>query len=1381
MKRLALLALGTILLSFPACREGTETGNAFSKNDTTVSVRLVSSATGKALGLDHAVPATVRVLGADEGSVTSLAGDPVTEFEVSAGLAVFALEKGRIPSSSDPVRLTVLAGGEGLLETSTFVQLTQKGDHVVYLSTVEVGDLPGGTATAAFGAGTADESGLLENPFRIDTPPDSEAQASASLEVPAGTVLTDAEGLPLTGQLTARITFFNNTTPGSLLSFPGGLGVEIAQDEGGGPELDAVFLSGGFLAAEIKDETGREAKDFSQPVSLSIQIAAGTVNPETGELLQAGDTIPVWSYDTETGQWSFEERGTVSGPDGDGNFEVAFEATHFSYWNLDWKGNVCGSLWSFPNAPFELTLNRSPATQGLPLVFTLKWQEGPGYITSSSLISDNKIDFYRIPQGVPLTFTASHNGVPVGEMNATLDFTCSPLSMNIDFPPPPHVDVPVEILGSCVPAERPFLVPGFRYEFWKDGVGLAAHGVIQGQSGIVEDLPIGTYDVLYWPLGLKITPDVLTLHDVVIDGSQGTIAQTYHMDCETGEPANVKILKFKADPKTIDQGESTTLIWSTQVADGCSIGGIGPVPVNGNQIVSPAVTTTYGLTCEGQGPDAKAYAMVEVEAKVAISFFNASSNSIEESESATLSWSSENATACSINGVGEVAASGTADVSPAVTTTYTLICQGPGGPVSQLQEIEVTPYTGPVQLAFVGSSSIAAGECAAYTLESWDSLGQPAASRDGNHVIALSGAGFTFYYDLACTGGTEITQVIISDGTSSAAFYARSTVAGDVMLAATDTHAAPFAGADLSLAVTSGPAAELAFGSPPFPLAGNGETWPPFTVEIQDSFGNVVDTGPDSTLAVSLVEDGPGSFSGAFSKSAVGGTALFDDVSYGASQPIFVSACVGASCPGASDLPFAGAAFVLVDTPPAGAIDSPVGPVFVSQGQAVNFQATCTDSDGTLPLAHVWTFDGGMEDSLVEDPGALAFYAGGVYEVEYTCTDALGVADPTPPTVTVTVSESVASVSPAQAILGVSTVFTVVGTGLPGTLAPTLTDCAGLTVLGVTSTEATFECTPGGAVGFKSGTIEDQPGGTVLFPFEIEFIETDVDWAQVSSELNHTCAIKTDGTLWCWGENGSGQLGNNSTTDNNVPVQEFSAANDWAFVGTGENHTCAVKIGGTLWCWGQGGFGQLGQGAYAPSLVPVQEFAQTSDWAEVSGGANHTCAIKTDSSLWCWGEGGQGQLGSSGTFDTNFPSQEVTGATDWAQVSAGRNYSCAVKTGGSLWCWGTNGSGQLGNNGTVPAPSPAREASLSSDWAQVSAGLTHTCAVKTGGTLWCWGQNQKGQLGDNSEFTSLVPVQEFSLAADWAKVSAGHFHTCAVKADESLWCWGWNDVGQAGN
>lgn len=278
----------------------------------------------------------------------------------------------------------------------------------------------------------------------------------------------------------------------------------------------------------------------------------------------------------------------------------------------------------------------------------------------------------------------------------------------------------------------------------------------------------------------------------------------------------------------------------------------------------------------------------------------------------------------------------------------------------------------------------------------------------------------------------------------------------------------------------------------------------------------------------------------------------------------------------------------------------------------------------------------------------------------------------------------------------------------------------------------------------------------------------------------HSCALKTDGTVWCWGRNDEGQLGDGTVESRAAPEQVVGlppAVN----LSAGYFHTCAVSIGKRVWCWGANVSGQLGDGTTENRSAPVEvplDFV-----TDVSAGLMHTCAVlrgPETRSAYCWGLNQDGQLGD-GTLTTRLTPTRVWQLDDPVQVSAGGRHSCAVTADHIAWCWGANDSGQLGDGTVVSRLIPVRVTGLESvsEPVQVSAGLQHGCAVEANGWLYCWGDNAAGQLGDGTttdrlEGTWVTKVSRIGL------VTAGGAHTCAA-AEGEAYCFGANASGQLGN
>ena len=272
--------------------------------------------------------------------------------------------------------------------------------------------------------------------------------------------------------------------------------------------------------------------------------------------------------------------------------------------------------------------------------------------------------------------------------------------------------------------------------------------------------------------------------------------------------------------------------------------------------------------------------------------------------------------------------------------------------------------------------------------------------------------------------------------------------------------------------------------------------------------------------------------------------------------------------------------------------------------------------------------------------------------------------------------------------------------------------------------------------------------------------------ATIAAGHNFSFAIQPDGTLWAWGWNDYGQLGDGTFIDRNIPVQILD---DVVAVTAGMEHALAIKSDGSLWAWGYNGSGQLGNGTLTNQITPIRIL---DDVTAVSAGAGHSLAIRRDGSLWAWGENFYGKLGDGTESNRSTPVQVLD---DVISVSAGDEHSLAIKSDGSLWAWGDNYFGQIGDGTTIGRSIPIM---IMEDVTAVSAGSSHSMAIRNNGSLWTWGGNGHGQLGNGTFQESSLPVL---IMDDVAAVSAGSgYHVAAIRTDGSLWVWGENWEGQLG-
>ncbi len=289
----------------------------------------------------------------------------------------------------------------------------------------------------------------------------------------------------------------------------------------------------------------------------------------------------------------------------------------------------------------------------------------------------------------------------------------------------------------------------------------------------------------------------------------------------------------------------------------------------------------------------------------------------------------------------------------------------------------------------------------------------------------------------------------------------------------------------------------------------------------------------------------------------------------------------------------------------------------------------------------------------------------------------------------------------------------------------------------------------------------------------------------ISAEGFHTCALLTPGGVKCWGENGFGQLGNGTNAFSSGPVNVIGLSSGVSAISAGGGHTCALLTTGGVKCWGFNGSGQLG---YPTSIVsgPVDVSGLSSGVSAISAGPRHTCALLTTGGVKCWGANGNGELGNGTDAGQSGP-VDVSGLSSGVSaISVGGYHTCALLITGGVKCWGQNFYGQLGNGTTIKSTTPVDVTGLSSGVSAISAGAIdfygdHTCALLITGGVKCWGKNGAGQLGNGTTTDSYTPVNVSGLSSGVSAINAGGAHTCALLTTGGAKCWGSNGSGQLGN
>ncbi len=301
-------------------------------------------------------------------------------------------------------------------------------------------------------------------------------------------------------------------------------------------------------------------------------------------------------------------------------------------------------------------------------------------------------------------------------------------------------------------------------------------------------------------------------------------------------------------------------------------------------------------------------------------------------------------------------------------------------------------------------------------------------------------------------------------------------------------------------------------------------------------------------------------------------------------------------------------------------------------------------------------------------------------------------------------------------------------------------------------------------------------------------------WKSVATGGFHTLGIKTDGTLWAWGLNFNGQLGNGQSGSispgqpkySPIPVK-IGVATDWLVVGAGDGHSLGIKGTTTpvLMAWGQNASGQLGLGNTNPVSLPTQIVVTVPSgrqWASLACSAGYSLALRSDGVVFGWGDNNNGQLGQlNGPTQLNAPTAINLLTVQTLSIAAGTSHVAAIGQDNTLWMWGSNVSGQLGKGPSGTPTIYTVPAQIGTDlWVAVACGGAHTLAIRLADqTLWTWGSNSDGQLGDGTTTDANAPHQIGT--SRWVAVAAGKLHSMAIDTNGALWAWGRNAEGQLGN
>lgn len=400
---------------------------------TAVNVVVVDAATGDQLGINGGkFVVDVAIEGPDKASVVNNQGN--ASIVCINGLLSVGIKEGIVPTEANPLNFTIIFSKSGYISTSLNVRLTKTGYTGYEVRMVNLSNLPEGVATVRNTQITTNAQGATTSTVTFSSPvPQTTGEATkATLTVPAGTIFKDKNNVPLVGNVTAQMTYFNNTDESSLKGFPGGFMIESA----GQP---IIFKSGGFVALDMTIG-GKEVKNFSSPISMTLEMPAASTD-HTGTPIFNGMTIPIWSYEPSTGIWTEESIATIVLNGTTSKYEVTFDMNHLSYWNTDWRGTACSN-----GRTFEISSNYTGSSE-----VSFNVYNGDTWVAVGTQDFKNGANFTVSPYPdiattwKVQTFNPDLNSYEMKIVNVSAG--CSKTTVAVQFPEPKPIEI--DLIYTC--------------------------------------------------------------------------------------------------------------------------------------------------------------------------------------------------------------------------------------------------------------------------------------------------------------------------------------------------------------------------------------------------------------------------------------------------------------------------------------------------------------------------------------------------------------------------------------------------------------------------------------------------------------------------------------------------------------------------------------------------------------------------------------------------------------------------------------------------------------------------------------------------------------------------------------------------------------------